>query len=61
MNDLKIHNLEHGLKSKWCKTKKENTTKVICFMVTIPDDENDMFHDVLKDIIKNYFMEVLNF
>ena len=61
MDDLKIGNLEHGLERKWYTTKKGNTTEVTCFVVAIPNDENDMFHDVLKDIIRNNFIKVFKF
>ena len=55
---IKVCNLEHGLEKKWYRTKKGNTTEIICFVVAIPEDENDMFHDVLKDIMEHYFMKV---
>ena len=55
LEDIKVRNIEHGLESKWYKTKKGNTTEIIFFVVAIPEDEGDTFHDVLKDIIEHYF------
>ena len=40
------------------KTKKGNTTEIIFFVVTTPEDEGDTFHDVLKDIIEYYCIKV---
>jgi hypothetical protein len=58
LEDIKVRNIEHGPESKWYKTKKGNTTEIIFFVVAIPEDEGDTFHDVLKDIIEHYFMKV---
>ena len=55
--DLKIRSSEHGVESKWYKTSKGNTSELIYLVLTIPEKKKNEFHDILNDIIENYFMK----
>ena len=57
VDDLKVRKVEHGSESKWYKTNKGNTTEIIYFVVSVPEDEKETFHDTLADIIDNYFIK----
>ena len=55
--DLKVCKVEHGEPSVWYRTSKGNTTEIIYFVLTVPEDESDTVHDILDDIIKNFFIK----
>ena len=55
--DLKVCKVEHGQPSVWYKTPSENTSEIIHFVVTVPEDETTTFHDTLADIITNFFIK----
>ena len=55
--DLKVCKVEHGQPSVWYKTTSGNTSEIIHFVVTVPEDEGETFHDTLDDIITNFFIK----
>ena len=55
--DVKICKKEHGQPSVWYKSKKGNTTEIVHFVVSLPENESEKFHDMLSGIMKDFFVK----